>query len=206
MKKQKSKYRFNLIDVVLIVLIIAVLGGIYYFVSGNDGIFSRKSDENEHKMRYVVELKTVDKDYIDNIENSLNKDVIETIRNGVIGKLVGVDVSPAWTVTTNIQTGEMKKSYYPAINRPDVIVEQEESVEDNLTEEEIGETVTDEISEEEEPIYDYYNVRLTIESDMQFTGSSYSVGGYEIVVGHPVYFRLPLFISSGYCLLLEELE
>ncbi len=204
MKKQKSKYRFNLIDALLIVLIVAVLGAIYYFVSGNNGLFSGKST-NVHKMQYVVELKTVDKDYIDNIENSVNKEVVETIRNGVIGKLVDVSVEPAWTVTTDMETGEMKKSYYPNLNAP--VEDETDAVEnDESVEDEIGETVTDESGEDVEALYDYYNVRLTIEADMQYTGSSYSVGGYEIVVGHPVYFRIPQFVGSGYCIFLESVE
>lgn len=208
MKKQKSKYRFNLIDALLIVLIIAVLGAIYYFVSGENGIFSKKSN-NEHKMQYVIELKTVDKDYIDNLENSINKEVVETIRNGVIGKLVGIEVEPSWTITTDIETGEMKKSYYPAINIPEITEETDDTglSEDGAPDEDtIGETVTEEALDTEELIYDYYNVRLIVEADMQYTGSSYTAGGYGIVVGYPIYFRLPYFVGSGYCIYLEEIE
>ena len=211
MKGQKSKYRFNLIDAILIVLIIAVLCVIYYFVSGNNGIFSKGNDKNTHTMRYVIELKTVDKDFVDNLEDSVNKELIETIRNGIIGKVVKVDVTPAWTVTTDVETGEMKKNFYPAINVSSSLDEPDANKDEAVTDEEtiqdkIGETVTDEEQEPEAPVYDYYNVRLTIEADMQYTGNSYSVGGYDIVVGHPVYFRLPSYIGSGYCIFLEEVE
>lgn len=207
MKGQKSKYRFNLIDAILVVLIVAVFCVIYYFVSGSNGLFSRGNEKNESIMKYVIELKTVDKDYVDNLENSIGQELVETIRNGAIGKIISVDVEPAWTVTTDVETGEMKKNYYPAINIPekqDVVDPVENSEE--ATEEEIGETVTDETIEEIEPIYDYYNVRLTIEADMKYTGNSYSVGGYDIVVGHPVYFRVPEFVGSGYCIYLTEAE
>jgi len=169
------------------------------FYSKNDPVHLFNSEETSE------EFISFYKDYIDNIENSVNKEVVETIRNGVIGKLVDVSVEPAWTVTTDMETGEMKKSYYPNLNAP--VEDETDAVEnDESVEDEIGETVTDESGEDVEALYDYYNVRLTIEADMQYTGSSYSVGGYEIVVGHPVYFRIPQFVGSGYCIFLEGVE
>lgn len=212
MKKQKQVYRFNLIDAILIVLIIAVAAAILYFVTGDDGIFAKAKNDSKSKVHYVVELKTVDKDYLKNI--IVGDSVTETIRSGNIGKIIDIKIEPSWTITTDTETGEMKKSYYPPINAPqtseDCTVEVEDS-EENATLDEndletIGETVTDENQNFPELEYDYYNVRLTIETEMDYTGSSYTVGGYGIVVGYPVYFRTPTYVGSGYCIGFDVVE
>lgn len=201
MEKQKSKYRFNIIDVLLIVLILGVLGGIYYFVSGDGGAFLKGAIKDTHDVRYVIELKTVDKDYVDNI--LIGDNVTETIRSGNIGRIVDVEVSPAWAITTNLETGEMLKSYYPPINAP--TDDESENVDNTDSDtESIEKTVTDD--GDDELIYDYYNVRITVESEMQYTGTSYAIDGYDVVVGNLIYFRIPHYVGSGYCISLEVVE
>ena len=197
-KQQKSKYRFNIIDVLLIVVALAVAAVAYYFISDK-----ASGGGKDNTIRYTVELKDVDKNYIDSI---LEGDtVIETVRNRTVGKIVDVEVTPAWIITTNIQTGEVSKQFYPAINIPDETVSDlEESSETEETEETVSETNDESV--QEEPIYDYYNVRVTIEADAEYTGSRYSIGGYEVVVGERVYFRTPHFTSDGFCVSLETLE
>lgn len=213
MKKQKQVYRFNIIDAILIVLIIAVAAAILYFVTGDNGIFAKSKNDSKTTVHYVVELKTVDKDYLKNIV--VGDEVTETIRSGNVGKIIDIDVEPSWTVTTNTETGEMKKSYYPPINVPqtpetDCTVEVEDSEAADASEENdlepIGETVTDENLNFPELEYDYYNVRLTIEAEMDYTGTSYTVGGYGIVVGYPIYFRTPTYVGSGYCIAFDVIE
>jgi hypothetical protein len=201
MEKQKSKYRFNIIDVLLIVLILGVLGGIYYFVSGDGGAFLKGAIKDTHDVRYVIELKTVDKDYVDNI--LIGDNVTETIRSGNIGRIVDVEVSPAWAITTNVETGEMLKSYYPPINAPTDDESEDVDNTDSDTES-IEKTVTDD--GDDELIYDYYNVRITVESEMQYTGTSYAIDGYDVVVGNLIYFRIPHYVGSGYCISLEVVE
>ncbi len=187
-KQQKSKYRFNIIDVLLILVLAAVAAVIYYFVSARVA----SGAESDKKIQYTVEVRTVDKDYVDNIE--LGNTVIETVRNRTIGTVVGVDVGPSWQITTNTLTGEMSKQYYPPINAPVQEPEEEDSSEEDV------------ITPPEELLYDYYNVRITIEAEADYTGSSYSIGGYEVVVGENVYFRTPHFTSNGYCVSLEAVE
>lgn len=201
MEKQKSKYRFNIIDVLLIVLILGVLGGIYYFVSGDGGAFLKGAIKDTHDVRYVIELKTVDKDYVDNI--LIGDNVTETIRSGNIGRIVDVEVSPAWAITTNVETGEMLKSYYPPVNAPTDDESEDVDNTDSDTES-IEKTVTDD--GDDELIYDYYNVRITVESEMQYTGTSYAIDGYDVVVGNLIYFRIPHYVGSGYCISLEVVE
>ncbi len=211
MKKQKQVYRFNIIDAILIVLIIAVVAAILYFVTGDNGIFAKTKNDSKITAHYIVELKTVDKDYLKNIV--IGDEVTETIRSGYVGKIVDIDIEPSWSVTTNTETGEMKKNYYPPINAPqisegdcNVEVEDTEEVEASEETETIGDTVTDENNNFPELEYDYYNVRLTIEAEMDYTGNSYTVGGYGIVVGYPVYFRTPTYVGSGYCIAFDVVE
>ena len=56
MKKQKSIYKFNFIDLLLIVMIVAVIGGIYYFVSGSTAT-EKASSDSKYTVNYVQEMK-----------------------------------------------------------------------------------------------------------------------------------------------------
>ncbi len=201
-KQQKLKYRFNIVDVLLILVVIAIVFVVYYFVAGRNG----GGSQNENTIHYTIELKTVDKDYLDNI--TVGDKVIETVRNRTVGKVVDVEIGPSWTHTTNMETGEITKRYYPPVNLQD----NDEALDEAPLDEELV-TPSDEDNENVEneqdtpdPIYDYYNVRLTVEADADYTGAAYSIGGYDIVVGQMVYFRIPKFSSAGYCVALEVIE
>ena len=175
MIKQKSKFRFNFIDVLLIVLIVLIIGIAYYFLSGkNNAINKSKSlDLNDGSVvQYVVELNEIDKDFIKYI--NVGDVVFDTYTETNIGEIVNVTVAPAWKTTTNLETGETKKTEYPVLN-PDA-------------------------ESEADFMYDYYNVRVTIQADMEYTGSSYAVNDYSVVVGSLIDFQLNDFAGQGYCI------
>lgn len=44
---------------------------------------------------------------------------------------------------------------------------------------------------------------ITIEADASTAGISYSVNGFDVYVGAPVYLALPNFVCSGYCIALN---
>ena len=208
MKKQRSTYRFNLIDVFVILLIIGVIGGVYYFVSGKNSTKIGFGSADKKKVEYVIEIKTLDKDFVDKI--NVGDKVYETVKHGFIGNVKNVEISPAWAVTTNDITGESFIAEYPIINLPE-----KPSIPEDPADSAVGdaaEGVTEKETPEETlpegfvPQYDYYNARITVEAELEYDGSMYCVGSYEIGIGRLIEFRVPHYVGSAYCIALNAVQ
>ena len=64
---KKKKARFNVIDLLLILIVLAIIATmIYLFVPGN--IFEKLSSEREQEIQYTVEILGVDQEFINNIK------------------------------------------------------------------------------------------------------------------------------------------
>lgn len=176
MNKQK-KYKFNVIDVLIILVIIAIGVVMYYYTTARNTVISN----SEVEVEYVVELKTVHRDYIDKIVK--DNSVVETVRDQQIGKVVDVVVSPSYNSATNNETGEMFISYYPPINASEVAEGDEAELE-----------------------YEYYNVKVKIRGTFKKSETGYNINGFDLVVGEVVHFRVPRFVSEGYCISINEIS
>lgn len=188
MDNKTKKYRFNVIDVLIILVIVMVVAVMYYFTVARNSVVSN----SEITVDYTVELKTVRSEHIDNIK--IGDRVVETVRDQQIGEVIDVQVSPAYNIVTNTVTGETYKSFYPAINLPP------ESDADSQAE------APDEEAEIIEPLYDYYNVRVTIRGNVKKSESGYNINGFNVVVGEQVHFRVPSYVNSGYCVNIAEVN
>ena len=169
MDKKQVKYKFNIIDFLIILMIIAIGVVMYYYTVARNAV----NANSEVEIEYVVELKTVSKECVDNI--SIGDKVVETVRDQQIGTVKNVSVTPAYVLATNTETGESFKSYYPPIN-------------------------ADTVSNSAEYVYDYYNVRVTIKDTVKKSVQGYNVNGFDIAVGEVVNFRVPHFVNEGYCI------
>lgn len=176
----KNKHRFNIVDVFLILALIAIVGVMYYFTVARNSVTSN----SVVTVDYTIELKTVRADHIDKI--SVGDKVVETVRDQQIGEVHSVAIVPSYNMVTNGETGEMFISTYPAIN-------------EKLSEEDA--TVSD-----EELLYDYYNVKVTIRDKVKKSEKGYNVNGFDIIVGEMVYFRVPSYVGSGYCVRVNEVN
>ncbi len=185
MTKNEKKYRFNIIDVLIILVVIAIGVVMYYYMSARNTVASN----SEVELEYVVELKTVHKDYLDNIK--IGDKAVETVREQQIGEIVDIAISPAYNIATNTETGEMYIAYYPPLD-------------------ENGDTIVLDGEENNQPIegreYEYYNVRVTVRDTFKRSESGYKINAFELVVGQVVYFRVPEFIGEGYCLSIKEID
>ena len=179
----KTKHRFNIIDVFIIILLIAIVAVMYYFTIARNSV----NANSEVTVDYIIELKTVRADHIDKI--LVGDKVVETVRDQQIGEVISVEVVPAYNTVTNNDTGETFISVYPALNA----YSSDENSEDV--------TVID-----EELVYDYYNVKVTIRNDVKKSDKGYNVNGFDVIVGEQVYFRVPNYVSSGYCIRVEEVN
>ena len=137
MKAKQKKYRFNIIDVLIILIILAIGVVMYYYMGARNTVASNL----EVDLEYVVELKTVHRDYLDNI--SIGDKVVETVRDQQIGEIIDIKVSPAYNIATNTDTGDMYISYYPQINTDGEVTEGAEGT-------------------QTEPEYEYYNLKVTV--------------------------------------------
>ena len=176
MNKNK-KYRFNIIDVFIILTVVAIGAVLYFYMSARNLVASNQDVEVE----YIVEFKTVHRDYVDNIK--VGDTVVETVREQQIGKVVDIVVSPAYNIATDTNTGEMFIQYYPV-----------------LTDEE------SDLSAEAEPQYEYYNVKVRVIDTLKKTDEGYKKNAFVLRVGHLVYFRVPEFVGEGFCLQIDEVD
>ena len=93
-KKRSKKGRFNLIDFLLIVIILALIAGIVYvFIPSS--LVSRVTADETYEIQYTLELTGVDEAYIDNIlENDI---VIDSVSKSNLGTVAAVDYSIQYT-------------------------------------------------------------------------------------------------------------
>ena len=193
MSNRIKKYRFNIIDILIIAVIIAVVVVMYYFTVARNSVVSN----SEITVDYTIELKTVRAEHLGKIKTGDN--VVETVRDQQIGEVIDVKISPSHSIVTNTLTGETYKSFYPAVNLPD---------EDNDETNEETEVTENADAEESviEPEYDYYNVQVTIRGSVKKSELGYNINGFSVIVGEQVHFRVPEFVSSGYCVNITEVN
>lgn len=178
MNKSKKKYGFNIIDVLIILLVIAIGVVLYYYMSARNTLASNL----EVDVEYVVELKVVDAEFTDNF--NIGDKVVETVRDQQIGEIVNVEVTPAYNVATNTDTGEMFISYYPQI---------ESDTEGNT-------------EGTEEPKYEFYNIKVTVRDTFKRSDKGYKKNAFNLVTGQLVYFRIPGYIGEGFCIATNEIN
>lgn len=85
--KQKS-YRFNILDVLLILLAIGVVFVAVNIISPMSFIKKLQSDSS-HTIEYTVEFVAVDEDFIDAIKE--NDNVMDSVSKNALGTVVAVD-------------------------------------------------------------------------------------------------------------------
>ena len=172
MTNTQKKHKFNIIDVLIILVVLAIAVVMYYYVSARNTVASAL----EVDVQYTVELKQIHRDYIDKIK--IGDNVVETVRDQQIGKVVDVDLTPAGSVVIDGHTGESYVSYYPPINDAD----------------------------ETELEYEYYNVRVTIEDTFKKSDTGYVKNAFTLNVGEKVSLRVPGFVNEGYCVYIKEVQ
>lgn len=93
--KSEKKRRFNFVDFLLIVLVLAIIAGaIYLFLPGS---FIRNiGNSTSGTLSYTVELKGVDAEYINKIKE--NDIVVDSVSKVTIGTVTAVDYNTKYTV------------------------------------------------------------------------------------------------------------
>lgn len=105
-KKENTSVRFNLFDVIIIILVLAAaFAGFRYFN------VKTKSSGNVPEVSYVVELQKKDAEYYDKINKG--DDIIDAIKGGYYGKVTDVKREVCTVITESAEKGEFVKTEVP---------------------------------------------------------------------------------------------
>jgi hypothetical protein len=115
-----EKRKFNIIDFILIVFIIAAVSALVYIMLGNN-IFS---GAEETEIVYTIEMRLVRNEFIPALSKIIpGTELIDSVRNHEIGKVVGVEITDAFENTTDLLTGVVNRVPYPDHSRVRITVE-----------------------------------------------------------------------------------
>lgn len=177
--KKKSRRKFNIIDFIILVLVIAIIGGsIYAIVSWSNlkNLWLTESVE----LVYTVEFRGVDEDFIDNINSG------ETVTNSISKSKIGEVV--------NVESVEK----HAVLDYKAVPVKDEEG---NI----VPDVYTYSGVLSEYP--DKYDITVYISSKAEYKkGEGYTIDGRRIAVGEALELRFPKFSAIGYCVSVEIKE
>lgn len=104
---KKQKHRFNAVDAVILVLVVAVLA------VGAFLLLSRRSEAQETtvNIEYVVELRTIRDEFTDNFE--VGTKLIDSAKKYRLGDIIAVSVTPASFTGTDLIDGALVYGDYP---------------------------------------------------------------------------------------------
>ncbi len=108
MGNTKQKRRFNVVDALIILLILAVIAAAAVFVLSK-GVGGRKS--NTFEIEYVVELRTVRDEFADNIK--VGDRLVDSAAKYQLGEVIAVSTSPATFTGTDLVNGALVYCNYP---------------------------------------------------------------------------------------------
>ena len=93
-QRSKGAYRFNFVDLILVLLCIAIVAGCAYIFSPNFKIdlFNKKEAVT---IQYVVEIKGVDEEFVEMIKE--NNTVIDSVSKNELGTVVAIDQSAKYS-------------------------------------------------------------------------------------------------------------
>ena len=99
--KVKREYKFNLVDLLLIILCLAIVGGAVYIFSPSTSfdLFSKKEITD---IEYTIEIQGVNKEFIETIKE--NDTVIDSVTKSALGQVVAVDYNTKYTTLSFTQS------------------------------------------------------------------------------------------------------
>lgn len=169
-KKKKEKRKFNIIDFLVLIIIVAVVGASIYAVVSWSNIKSLLATD-QVTLQYVVEFRGVDEEFINKIE--AGDIVIDAVSKNQLGTVDRVDSIEKYTVLDYKKTEIAGEDGAPATT-----------------------TYVGVLSE----YPDKYNVIVYISSSAEYeSGVGYTVNGRRIAIGEAIEMRFPEFSSIGYC-------
>ena len=107
---QKKTYKFNFIDFVLIVVIIAAVSLLVYIMLGNNLLMGSESTT----ILYTIEIPLIRNDFLGSVDLiTKGTTIIDSVRSYNIGEVQEVKVTDAYSNTTNLEDNIVINKKYP---------------------------------------------------------------------------------------------
>lgn len=113
-KANKTHRRFNLLDILIIIIVVALIGGGWYVYSR----YTEGLNQNKRAVEYQVELKGVDQSFVDAINQG------DPLRESIKGNNLGHVASKIAMAASNVNTDFLIGKYVevPVPDKLDVIL------------------------------------------------------------------------------------
>jgi len=116
---QKKAYKFNIIDFILIVIIIAAVSLLIYIMLGNNLL----AGSENMKIMYTIEIPLIHKDFLTSAHLiTKGTKIIDSVRGYDIGEIQEVKITDAFSNTTNLETGVVERKQYPDHYKVTIVV------------------------------------------------------------------------------------
>ena len=92
-----NKKSWNIVDLLIVLVIVGIAFGAYTL------LFSKDNSVNKETVKYDLEIKKVDKNFVDSIETG--KIIRESTKGNVLGKIVKVTSVPATSLEEDLING-----------------------------------------------------------------------------------------------------
>ena len=170
----KKQRKFNFVDFLLILLILAIIGGAVYLFSPGSFI-NKVGKSTEGTLMYTIEIKGVDQEYIHKIKE--NDFVINAVTKSTLGTVSAADATNKDVVLDCIE-----------VKNEDIQEGAEETKETKYE----GALVQS---------ADQYTILVTITATADYVkGDGYFVNNCRIAVGEGFSLHFPDFAAEGYCI------
>lgn len=113
-KANKTHRRFNLLDILIIIIVVALIGGGWYVYSR----YTEGLNQNKRAVEYQVELKGVDQSFVDAINQG--DPLRESVKGNNLGQVASKSVMAASNVNTDFLIGKYVE--VPVPDKLDVIL------------------------------------------------------------------------------------
>lgn len=156
-----SKPKFNFMDFLIIIGVVGIIAGGWYFLSAKT---SGRSEGKETNVVFAIEETQTDavvaESYSKNIK--VGDRVFVGTKEKIAGRVKSLEITPSKVLFENPKTGE--KSYLDSVSRFDVMIEIEASVTESESDFKVGSTI------------------LKIGKKQNFNGKGFSGYGYVVAL------------------------
>lgn len=107
---RKKTYKFNFIDFMLIIIIIAAVSLLIYIMLGNNLLVGSE----DTTILYTIEIPLIRKDFLGSVHLiTKGTTIIDSVRSYNIGEIQDVKVTDAYSNTTNLEDNIVISKLYP---------------------------------------------------------------------------------------------
>jgi len=124
-----TQRRFNVFDWIFIILVIIAIGAAVYYLRSH-------AASEQDTIQYTVEVPVIRDDIAAQLsamsDAAVQQDIIDSVKNYAIGKVVSIKVEPAQATVTNGLTGAITQVPYPTFSKVTLTIEADASISNGI--------------------------------------------------------------------------